>query len=593
MSQASLRYEWETIPWRKLEKIVFKLQKRIYRASRNGENKLVHKLQRLLLKSHSAKLLAIRRVTQDNRGKKTPGIDGKIAIEPKDRIKLAQELDISKKPQPTRRVWIPKPGKQEKRPLGIPTIADRAIQALGKMALEPEWEAKFEENSYGFRPGRSCHDAIEAIFSGIRQKRAYVLDADISGCFDNINHQALLDKLQTFPTLRKLIRNWLKAGVMDNNAFHNTESGTPQGGVISPLLANIALHGLEIDTKEAMLPLLKAYWNKNRSYKSNRKHLLSSMSIIRYADDFVVIHEGKEIIERSKEFIEHWLQNIGLELKNSKTKICHTSDGDNPGFDFLGFNIRQYNVSVHNCGRRKSGFKTLIKPSSESLKKHLKVIKDTLRRLRGANATAVIAKLNPIIRGWSQYFSTAVSRKTFEKAAHQLHQKLWQWAKFRHAHKGLMWIKRKYFKRHGNDDWRFMDSDGYFLLRHSDLKIKKHIKVRGDKSPYDADYLYWSQRMGKHPMVRNKVAMLLKIQKGRCAHCSNYFLPGEVLEIHHVDNNHKNNNKTNLRLMHGHCHDSAHRIKGMREKHQVTEEPCDLKGTRTVLKPSLRGDSQA
>ncbi len=234
MNQALLRYEWETIPWRKLEKTVFKLQKRIYQASLKGENKLVHRLQRLLLKSHRAKLLAIRKVTQDNRGKKTPGIDGKVAIEPKDRLKLAQELNISKKPQPTRRVWIPKPGKQEKRPLGIPTIADRVIQALGKMALEPEWEAKFEENFYGFRPGRSCHDAIEAIFKAICRKRAYVLDADIAGCFDYINHDALLEKLQTFPTFRRLIRNWLKAGVIDKNAFYNTESGTPQGGVISP-----------------------------------------------------------------------------------------------------------------------------------------------------------------------------------------------------------------------------------------------------------------------------------------------------------------------------------------------------------------------
>lgn len=593
MNQALLRYEWETIPWRKLEKTVFKLQKRIYQASLKGENKLVHRLQRLLLKSHSAKLLAIRRVTQDNRGKKTPGIDGKVAIEPKDRLKLAQELNITKKPQPTRRVWIPKPGKKEKRPLGIPTIADRVIQALGKMALEPEWEAKFEENSYGFRPGRSCQDAIEAIFKAICRKRAYVLDADISGCFDNISHDALLEKLQTFPTFRRLIRNWLKAGVIDKNAFYNTDSGTPQGGVISPLLANIALHGLETDTKEAMLPLLKSYWQKNKSYNSSRKTLLSNISIIRYADDFVVLHEDKEIVNKSKEYIEHWLQDIGLKLKDSKTRVCHTSDGDNPGFDFLGFNVRQHYVSIHNCGKSKRGFKTLIKPSSESLNKHLKVIKDTLRKLRGANQTAVIAKLNPIIRGWSQYFCTAVSCKIFDKAAHQTHQKLWQWAKFRHSHKGLRWIKRKYFKRHGKDNWRFMDSNGYFLFRHSDLKIKNHTKVRGDKSPYDGDYLYWSQRMGRHPMVRSNVATLLKIQKGKCSYCSNYFLPEEVLEIHHVDKNHDNNDKTNLRLIHGHCHDNVHRNRGMHDKHQIIEEPCDLKGTRTVLKPSLRGDSQA
>lgn len=198
----------------------------------------------LMLKSKAAKLLAVRKVTQDNRGKRTPGIDGKTALTPQERLKVAKQLNISSKAKPTRRVWIPKPGKIEKRPLGIPTIDDRALQALVKLALEPEWEAVLEPNSYGFRPGRSAHDAIETIFASLKIPK-YVLDAAISQCFDKINHGVLLDKLGTFPAMRRLIKAWLKGGVIDNGVFQKTDAGTPQGGVICPLLANIALHGMD------------------------------------------------------------------------------------------------------------------------------------------------------------------------------------------------------------------------------------------------------------------------------------------------------------------------------------------------------------
>lgn len=253
-------YEWNQIPWRKLERTIFKLQKRIYRASNRGDVKTVRRLQQLLMKSWGAKCLAVRRVTQDNLGKKTAGVDGIKSLTPKQRLSLLYELKLDVKVSPTRRVWIPKPGKDEKRPLGIPTIKDRALQALVKLALEPEWEARFEPNSYGFRPGRSCQDAVEAIFNTIRYKAKYVLDADIAKCFDHIDHEALLRKLNTSPwrgsadrvlcpptpgTIRRQIRAWLKSGVMDEGQLFPTSEGTPQGGVISPLLANIALHGME------------------------------------------------------------------------------------------------------------------------------------------------------------------------------------------------------------------------------------------------------------------------------------------------------------------------------------------------------------
>lgn len=239
----TLRYEceWSSIDWKTVERTVFKLQKRIYQASQKGNRAAVRKLQRLLNTSRSAKLLSVRQAAQQNQGKNTPGVDGKTALTPKQRQELAHSLDWKAKTKPIRRVWINKPGKTEKRPLGIPTIRERARQTLEKMTLEPEWEAKFEPNSYGFRPGRSCHDAIQAIFQGIKFKQAYVLDADIKGCFDNIDHQALLDKLATGPHLRRLLKVWLKAGIMEEGAVQENESGTPQGSPLSPLLARALL----------------------------------------------------------------------------------------------------------------------------------------------------------------------------------------------------------------------------------------------------------------------------------------------------------------------------------------------------------------
>src|SRR6266446_311454 len=240
---------WRTLPWRKLEQHVYRIQKRIFRAEQRGNVRAVHKLQKLLMKSRSARLLAVRRVTQENQGKKTAGIDGVKSVHPNARFALAEHLHPKNwkrsKPQPLRRVWIPKPGKAEQRPLGIPVMFDRACQAVAKQALEPQWEALFEADSYGFRPGRSAHDAIAAIFNNIRQKSKYVLDADIKGCFDNIEHQALLGKMRTYPAMRRLVKGWLKAGVMDDMDLSPTLAGTPQGGVVSPLLANIALYGME------------------------------------------------------------------------------------------------------------------------------------------------------------------------------------------------------------------------------------------------------------------------------------------------------------------------------------------------------------
>ena len=271
------------------------MQKRIYKASSRGDVKAVRKLQKTLMRSWFSKCLAVRRVTQENQGKKTAGVDGVKSLSPEARLNLARQLKLTGKSKPTRRVWIPKPN-GEKRPLGIPTMSDRALQSLVKLALEPEWEAHFEPNSFGFRPGRSAHDAIEAIFNAIRQKPKYVLDADIAKCFDKINHEALLSKINTFPTLRRQLKAWLKSGVIDSSKLCQTSEGTPQGGVISPLLANIALHGIE----EKLNEFAKTLDIRNaKGHQTSWKTKISSLSFIRYADDFVVLHEDITVIQKS------------------------------------------------------------------------------------------------------------------------------------------------------------------------------------------------------------------------------------------------------------------------------------------------------
>jgi RNA-directed DNA polymerase len=279
------------------------------------------------------------------------------------------------------------------------------------------------------------------------------------------------------------------------------------------------------------------------------------------------------------------LKGVGLELKPSKTRVGHTLEkvDGKAGFHFLGFEVRQYPTRAN-----KIGYKTLIKPSKEGAKRHLLIIRQELRRLRGAPQDAVIRTLNPIVKGWSRYYVSSVARKTFEYVSHQMHQKLWRWAMFRHPHKGEQWVKRKYFRRHGNDQWRFMTHTGQFLMRHSDHKIQRHVKVEGTKSPYDGNWVYWTTRRGRQPGIQPRVAELMKYQKGRCAHCGLFFRSDDLLEVHHRDGNHNNNVRSNLALLHRHCHDDAHG-KGVCVRHQADEEPYELKSSRTVLESSGEG----
>ena len=568
-------YEWADLPWKKFEKVLYKLQKRIYQASLRDDVVNVRRLQKLLIKSRSAKLISVRRVTQDNQGAKTAGVDGKKNLTPMQRFKLVDKISLSSKVSPVRRVWIPKPGKDEKRPLGIPTISDRATQCLVKMALEPEWEAKFEPNSYGFRPGRSCQDAIEAIFISVSKTSKYVLDADISQCFDRINHHKLLTKLNTFPTLRKQIRAWLKAGVWNDNKLFDTTDGVPQGGVISPLLANIALHGMENSIKELA---------ENIDYKNNygrqmaKRDKRKSLNLIRYADDFVILHKDYTVIKECQRLISEWLNDMGLELKPSKTRLTHTLHNvgkEKAGFDFLGFNIRQYKVGKYASGKgtrgRLLGFKTLIKPCRKSIQNHYNQIVRIIETSKSLKQKALIGRLNPIIRGWCNYYSSAISKEAFSKLDYLIIWKLWKWGVRRHRRKGKTWLKDKYFQNEFSYDekndsfimqkWVFATTkDGYIdkrLISHAETKITRHIKVKNDSSPYDGNLIYWSSRMGKNPLLPIRKAKLLKIQKGKCNWCNLMFRHGDVLEEDHIIPTSRGGTDyyKNLQLLHRHCHD--------------------------------------
>ncbi len=553
--------EWAGLPWRKLERHLYRLQKRIFKASERDDLKTVHKLQKLLMKSRSARLLAVRRVTQDNQGKKTAGVDGVKSVQPTGRFAMAEAIHpqrmSQRKPQPLRRVWIPKPGKAEQRPLGIPVMFDRACQALAKQALEPQWEAKFEANSYGFRPGRGAHDAIGAIFNKIRWQNKYVLDADIKGCFDNIDHQALLEKLHTYPAMRRLVKGWLKAGVMEALELSPTKAGTPQGGVVSPLLANIALYGME----EA---LLKAYIGESKAPSAGR----GAPQLIRYADDFVVLHAQEVEVMKAQQIIAAWLTGIGLELKPSKTRLSHTLKEyqGNVGFDFLGYTIRQFPVGKTHTGTNNGkalGFKTIITPSKEAVQRHVQELRQILQKSQAMPQEELIDQLNPVIHGWTLYYRTVVSKKQFATCDHHLICMLWRKMARRHPKKGAKWVKEKYWRTVEGNTWTFATSDGSTLrtLRwHATIPIQRHTKVKGKASPFDGNLLYWAKRLKDHPLTKTTLGKLLQKQQGKCRWCGLLFRDEDQIEIDHITPKSEGGGEelSNKFALHRHCHDQRH-----------------------------------
>jgi RNA-directed DNA polymerase len=515
-------YGWDSIPWKKFQRSVFKLQKRIYQASLQGNRKSVRKLQRLLMSSRAAKLLAVRRVSQQNSGKKTPGVDGVKSLSKRHRLLMANRLSLTGSAKPVRRVWIDKTDSDEKRPLGIPVMEDRAGQTLVKEALEPEWEARFEPNSFGFRPDRSCHDAVEAVFNATGQKAKFVLDADIAKCFDRIDHRALLAKVNASPFVQRQIKAWFRSGVMDGEHLFPTLDGVMQGGPLSPLLANVALHGLEST-------IVKSF---------PRRKAVRSPIVVRYADDFVILNADRRVIEQCKEVAQAWLKPLGLELKPSKTRITHTLENvdGQAGFDFLGFNIRQHRTSRFRSGKTSHGtslgFKTLIKPSSKAVVRHLESLRKLVHSLKSAAQEQLIYALNPVIRGWTRYYSTVVSKRAFDRLDHVLYQMLTAWAKRRHSKKSGGWRHRRYCRRNEKGVMTFQPSARTpQLYLHASTPIRRHVKVRGECSPFDGKWIYWSIRRGHSPEVPPRVTKLLRKQAGRCCQCRLYFQDGDSMDV--------------------------------------------------------------
>lgn len=498
---------WNSIQWITAEIYVRKLQNRIYSASLKGDTKKVRYLQNIIINSYHSKLVAIRSVTQDNQGKKTAGIDGIKLLNPHQRFDYVAKVVICGSASPFRRVWTPKLEKTEMRPLGISTMKDLINQALFKLALEPEWEAKFEPNSYGFRPGRGCHDAIKQIYLAISKKPKYVLDANIKNCFDKINHSKLLDKVGfSKGKFHSQIKAWLKSGVIDAEVFTKTEIGTPQGGVISPLLANIALHGMENMLKDLMLTIPLRTPSGASMGRSDKQR---SLSVIRYADDFIVMHYDKKVVLKCREAIQIWFNDIGLELSEEKTRITHTLElteeekiefmVNKPGFDFLGFSILQFRSKYKHS--QINGISTRITPSNNKCKEHQEKLALVLRQSVNISQELLIKKLNPIIAGWSRYFglSDGVTFHTLKKMDYLLYLKLRRWAKRRT--KSAAAGKIKYWVRYPRCS--FETSDGLKLVSHTEYfrSIKEYVKVFGEKSPFDGNDIYWASRLGKNLLM--------------------------------------------------------------------------------------------
>jgi RNA-directed DNA polymerase len=528
---------WNNINWNSVEMHISRIQVRITKAVINRNWNLVKRLSYLLTHSHYAKLLAVRKVIQ-NKGKRTAGIDGELWSTPKSKMNAALSLsDKHYKARPLKRVFIEKYGSDKKRPLGIPTMYDRAMQALYALALDPIAEVTADKRSFGFRKSRSTQDACSQIFGSMSQKRSaqWILEGDIKGCFDNISHQWLINST---PMDKSILKQFLKAGFVYENSLFPTKAGTPQGGIISPILANMTLDGIE--------SILVEKYHRGKSGRiTAHQQAKHKVNFVRYADDFIVTAKTKEIAEEAKELIKNFLTDKGLELSDEKTLITRIDNG----FDFLGWNFRKYKG------------KLLIKPSKKSIQKVTEKISNTIKDGKTWTQEVLIDTLNPIITGWSNYHQGVVSKKTFSTLDSRIWKMLWKWAKRRHPKKSKFWIVNKYWHPKETRKWVFSTKKNQLKLL-SDKKIVRHTNLTLSKNPY-TDSEYFETRKYKQGIKKlsGKFKTVWDNQKGKC-HICNLLIDinngGEERPLHHKNGNHDDNRVSNLAYTHVHCHRQHH-----------------------------------
>lgn len=528
---------WHHIPWVDAYRVVARLQARIAKAAKAEEWRKVRTLQRLLTKSTSAKTLAVRRVTE-NQGARTPGVDRQLWDTPDMKWRAVASLDGRHyKPLPLRRIYIPK-ANGDKRPLGIPTMRDRAMQALHLLALDPVAETTGDPHSYGFRRERSTADAIEQVRNALGREASpkWVLEGDIKGCFDNISHDWLIANICMD---KGILRKWLKAGFIETGRLFPSHAGTPQGGIISPVLANIALDGLQHELTTL--------------FSNVRQARAAKVNLVRYADDFIITGSSKELLEEQvKPLVVQFLAARGLVLSEKKTKITHV----NEGFDFLGWNVRRFPRML------------VTQPSKKNVKAFLDKIRGILHSHKAAAQAEVIDKLIPVIRGWANYHRSQMASQRFSRCDHQIWQALWRWACRRHPTKGVRWIKQRYFISRKSRDWRFAIKDK-LLPALSEYRKRRHTKVQAEANPYDPQYdAYFSKRLARKMdgtlEGRRKLRWLWWWQEGVCPVCNQKITRESGWHLHHIiKRSQRGSDKlTNLVLLHPNCHMQYHSMEG-------------------------------